>query len=95
MHEYLISLHSMYEPHLNRSSALLCFERDNVVEIRKGIMLDFYLGLPHVNNYKNYVQQVQKVMASKGYELNVAKLEVLHYSHCHYVLLSTKWIMDV
>ena len=34
-------------------------------------------------------------MASKGYELNVSKLEVLHYSHCHYVLLSTKWIIDV
>ena len=48
VHEYLISLHSSYEPALNGSSALQCFERGNVVEIRIGIMFDFYLRLPHL-----------------------------------------------
>ena len=35
-------------PALNRSIALLCFERANVVEIRNGIMFDFYPGLPQI-----------------------------------------------
>ena len=35
-------------PTLNRSSALQHFECDNVVEIRNKIILDFYLGLPHM-----------------------------------------------
>jgi len=35
-------------PALNRSSVLQPFERSNVVEIRNGIMFDFYLRLPHV-----------------------------------------------
>ena len=36
----------VYEPHTG-SSALQRFKRDNVVEIRNGIMLEFYPGLPH------------------------------------------------
>ena len=35
-------------PTLNRSSALQHFERSNVVEIRNGMMFDFYTGLPHM-----------------------------------------------
>ena len=35
-------------PALNGSSALLLFERGNVVEIHNGIMFDFYPGLPHL-----------------------------------------------
>ena len=31
-------------PVLNRSSVLQCFERGNAVEIRNGIMFDFYPG---------------------------------------------------
>ena len=34
---------------LNGSSALQRFEHGNVVEIHNGIMLDFYLGLPHMD----------------------------------------------
>ena len=36
-------------PTLNGSSALQCFERNNVIEIRNGIMFDFYPGLPHMH----------------------------------------------
>ena len=32
---------------LNESTALQRFDRNNTVEIRNGIMFDFYLGLPH------------------------------------------------
>ena len=35
-------------PALNGSSALQRFERSNAIEIRNGIMFDFYLGLPHM-----------------------------------------------
>ena len=33
---------------LYESSELECFERSNAIEIRNGIMLDFYPGLPHM-----------------------------------------------
>ena len=33
---------------LNRSSAPERFERGNAIEIRNGIMFDFYPGLPHI-----------------------------------------------
>ena len=35
-------------PALKGSSALECFEGGNVIEIRNGIMFDFYTGLPHI-----------------------------------------------
>ena len=35
-------------PTLNGGTALQRFERGNVVEIRNGIMFDFYPGLPHM-----------------------------------------------
>ena len=35
-------------PALNGSTALQHFERGDMVEIRNGIMFDFYPGLPHV-----------------------------------------------
>ena len=35
-------------PALNGSSALQRFERSNAIEIRNGIMFDFYPGLPHM-----------------------------------------------
>ena len=34
-------------PVLNQGSVLQGFERGNVVEIRNGLMFDFYQGLPH------------------------------------------------
>ena len=43
-HVYTASM----SPALNRSSALQHFERSNAIEIRNGIMFDFYPGLPHV-----------------------------------------------
>ena len=48
MHEYLISLHSVYEPAINRSSLLQRFERSNAVKICNRIMFNFYLGLAHM-----------------------------------------------
>ena len=35
-------------PALNGSSALQCFECSNAIEIRNGIMFDFYPGMPHI-----------------------------------------------
>ena len=35
-------------PTPNGSSALQRFERGNALEIRNGIMFDFYPGLPHI-----------------------------------------------
>ena len=37
-------------PALNRSTPLQHFERGNTVEIRNGIMFNFYLGLLHISN---------------------------------------------
>ena len=39
-------------PTLNGSSALQHFKHSNAIEIRNGIMFDFYLGLPHVLTIK-------------------------------------------
>ena len=36
-------------PALNGSSMLERFEHSNVIEIRNGIMFDFYPGLPHMH----------------------------------------------
>ena len=35
-------------PACNKSTVLQRFERGNVLEIRSGIMFDFYPGLPHM-----------------------------------------------
>ena len=37
-------------PTLNGSSVLQCFEHSNAIEIRNGIMFDFYPGLPQIEN---------------------------------------------
>ena len=36
-------------PTLNGSSALEDFERSNAIELRNGIVFNFYPGLPHVH----------------------------------------------
>ena len=41
-------------PALNISSALQLFERSNAIEIRNGIMFDFYPGLPHMHHSASY-----------------------------------------
>ena len=41
-------------PTPNGSSALQRFTRRNALEIRNGIMFDFYLGLPHIDDTKIY-----------------------------------------
>ena len=35
-------------PALNGSSAVRCFEHSDAIEICNGIILDFYMGLPHI-----------------------------------------------
>ena len=37
----------------NRSSVVQHFESGNAIEIRNGIMFDFYSGLPHIQNKVN------------------------------------------
>ena len=37
-------------PALNGSFALWHFEHSNAVQLRNGILFDFYLGLPHLCN---------------------------------------------
>ena len=44
-------------PALDGSSALQRFERSNAIEIRNGIMFDFYPGLPHVLAQYSIAQQ--------------------------------------
>ena len=50
-------------PALNGSSALQRFEHSNAIEIRNGIMFDFYPGLPHL-------------MRSTTEEVNILKTDV-------------------
>ena len=38
-------------PTCNRTTALQRFERSTMIEMRNGVMFDFYLGLPHVYMY--------------------------------------------
>ena len=47
MDEYLIILHSTYEPHPQWKYCTTALEHGNAVKIHNGIMLDFYQGLPH------------------------------------------------
>ena len=46
-------------PALNGISALQRFEHSNAIEIRNGIMFDFYPGLPYMSNslymYANWI----------------------------------------
>ena len=45
----VVSIHEFTQsPSLNGSSALEHFKRSNAIEIRNGIMFDFYPGLPHM-----------------------------------------------
>ena len=37
-------------PALSRRYVLECFKPSNAIKICNGIMLDFYLGLPHMQN---------------------------------------------
>ena len=67
LHQCLINLHSVYEPHLNRNTALQHFERGNAIEIRNGIMLDFYPGLPHME-YKSNIQWLPKETSGLGFD---------------------------
>ena len=39
---------------LNGSSALERFECGNAIEIRNGIMFDFYLGLSHMHKHQSH-----------------------------------------
>ena len=41
-------------PSLNGRFALERFERGNAIEIRNGIMFDFYPGLPHIQAMNTY-----------------------------------------
>ena len=45
----VVSIHEFTQsPSLNGSSTLEHFKRSNAIEIRNGIMFDFYPGLPHM-----------------------------------------------
>ena len=50
-------------PTFNGRSALQRFERGNAIEIRNGIMFDFYLGLPHIG--VNKLHSPLKAMVQK------------------------------
>ena len=63
-----------YEPTLNGSIALQRFEHGNTVDIRNGIMFDFYPGLPHV--YWHSVSCTTII-------LHVCILQLCVYCNCH------------
>ena len=48
---------------LNRGSALQQFEHGNTVKICKGIMFDFYPGLPHMDVSLNYCAKAKDTTA--------------------------------
>ena len=50
MNTYHINTARM-SPALNGSAALEHYERGNATELRNRLMLDFYLGLPHIHIY--------------------------------------------
>ena len=53
-HAYVVCM----SPDFNRSSALERFERSNTIEIRNGIMFDFYLRLSNCSVYMAYTWRV-------------------------------------
>ena len=48
VHAFHAFMNCVYSPTLNKSSAIWCFERGDVIEIHNGITFDFYTGLPHM-----------------------------------------------
>ena len=65
-------------PALNGSTAIQHFERGNVVEIRNGIMFDFYPGLPHMHEQSTH-----------NISLKTAGLDVIQ-SHAGHVSANTR-----
>ena len=54
MHNCVDSCHiytAHLSPALNESSDIRHFERSDTIEIRNGIIFDFYTGLPHIRSY--------------------------------------------
>ena len=61
MHEYLIFLRcACMSPTLNRSSVIRHFERSNAIKTCDGIIFDFYMGLPYMENRLNLRGSVEK-----------------------------------
>ena len=54
-------------PALNNSSALERFECRNAIEIRNGIMFDFYPGLPHML----YLSLLSQAVSSQDADLHI------------------------
>jgi len=54
-------------PTLNRSSVLQCFKHRSAIEIRNGIMFDFYPGLPHMYVQVQLVYIVSLLLVSCGW----------------------------
>ena len=50
-------------PALNGSFVLQHFERGNAIEIRNGIMFDFYPGLPHIGILESdYISMTTEIL---------------------------------
>ena len=53
-------------PTLNGSLEIQRFERIDVIEIRNGIMFDFYTELPHIHVHVHVIATKPKVQLIKG-----------------------------
>ena len=49
-------------PALNGSSAIRRFKHSDVIEIRNGIIFDFYTGLPHVSRIEGSEKAVYSIL---------------------------------
>ena len=64
-------------PALNRSFALQCFECSSGVELRTGIMFDFYPGLPQY--YVGGKDTVMNVFKTEGGAKQIYENEITKY----------------
>ena len=55
---YSCSYEACMSPALNGSSAIRRFKHSDVLEIRNGIIFDFYMGLPHIDFWCGINQSV-------------------------------------
>ena len=70
---------SRMSPALNGRTALQLFKCGNTVEIRHGIMFDFYPGLPHIIYYRMYLSMYRPMAQSNSMSSLEALIQAAQY----------------
>ena len=84
---YSCTLAVCMSPALNESFVPQCFERGNAVELRNGIMFDFYSGLPHMLYRKCLLESPNRLLLPVQYNYIDCWLPTHHAtikSYVHY-----------